>query len=195
MRIEPGRYLFSKIECRDYDILLPFSCRKTGKCCGVYVPRIPHEQLEILAKYVEQPVDAFIADYQFHYDKKLKGQAVPCPFLDTHNLCQIYRHPLRPWVCYLFPFSYGGEVIATCPAHVEHHHLLDCLVAGEREYNVYDSSFCPNLDLRPIPEERWLDILKRFQSASSLPELAVDFVVLNEPELMGEFVGMSRLSE
>jgi hypothetical protein len=78
---------------------------------------------------------------------------------------------------------------------VEHHHLLDCLVAGEREYNVYDSSFCPNLDLRPIPEERWLDILKRFQSASSLPGLAVAFVVLNEPVLMGELAAMRGLWE
>jgi len=95
-------------------------------------------------------------------------------------------HTLRPWVCYLFPFSYGGEVIHSCPAHVEHRQLLDCLVIGEKEYNVYDSSFCPNLDLRPIPEDRWLGILKRFQSAPSLAEMAVSFVAFNEPELMGE---------
>ncbi|MFA5182352.1 MAG: YkgJ family cysteine cluster protein [Syntrophales bacterium] len=192
MIIEPGRYLFSKIECRDYDILLPFSCRKTGSCCSVYVPRIPYGHLEVLAQYLGLPADEVIADYQFSRGKKLKGQAVRCPFLDNHNLCRIYHHPLRPWVCYLFPFSYGGEIIQSCPAHVEHRRLLDCLVAGEKEYNVYDSSFCPNLDLRPIPEERWLDILKRFQSASSLPELAVAFVVFNEPVLMGELMAMHR---
>jgi Fe-S-cluster containining protein len=181
MIIEPGSYLFSKIECRDYDILLPFSCRKTGQCCSVYVPRSPYEHLEILSQYLGLKADAFIADYQFYYGKKLKGQAVRCPFLDDQNLCQIYHHTLRPWVCYLFPFSYGGEVIPSCPAHVEHRQLLDCLVAGEKEYNVYDSSFCPNLELRPIPEDRWLGILKRFQSAPSLPELAVSFVAFNEP--------------
>ena len=48
MKIEPGKYLFSKIECRDYDILLPFFCRKTGSCCGVYVPRIPYDDLGVL---------------------------------------------------------------------------------------------------------------------------------------------------
>ena len=192
MRIEPGRYLFSKIECRDYDILVPFSCRKTGSCCSVYVPRIPYEHLEVLAKYLRQPVDAFITDYRFYYNKKLKGQAVRCPFLDNHDLCQIYHHYLRPWVCYLFPFSYGGELIKTCPAHVEHRQLLDSLVAGEKECNIYDSSFCPNLDLRAIPEDRWFGILKRFQSVPSLPELAVTFVVFNEPELVGELMAMHR---
>jgi hypothetical protein len=48
MKIEPGKYLFSKIECRDYDILLPFFCRKTGGCCSVYVPRIPYGDLGVL---------------------------------------------------------------------------------------------------------------------------------------------------
>ncbi|MCK9197517.1 MAG: YkgJ family cysteine cluster protein [Syntrophales bacterium] len=192
MKIKPGKYLFSKIECRDYDILVPFSCRKTGSCCSVYMPRIPYEHLEILAKYLGLPTDEVIADYQLHYGKKLKGQSVRCPFLDNHNLCQIYHHSLRPWVCYLFPFSYDGEAIQSCPAQVEHRHLLDCLVAGEKEYDVYDSSFCPNLDLRPIPEERWLTILKRFQSVPSLPEMAVTFAAFNEPELMREGKAMYR---
>lgn len=192
MKIEPGRYLFSKIECRDYDVLLPFSCRKTGSCCSVYMPRIPYEHLEVLAQYLGLPADEVTADYQLHYGKKLKGQSVHCPFLDNHKLCQIYYHPLRPWVCYLFPFSYGGEVIQSCPAHVEHHHLLDCLVAGEKEYNVYDSSFCPNLDLRPIPEERWLNILLRFQSVPSLPEMAMAFVAFNTPGLMREGMAIHR---
>jgi len=111
VKIEPERYLFSKIEYRDYDVLLPFSCRKTGSCCSVYVPRIPYEHLEVLAQYLGLPADEVIADYRFYYGKKLKGQSVRCPFLDNHNLCQIYHHFLRPWVCYLFPFSYGGEVI------------------------------------------------------------------------------------
>jgi len=192
MRIEPEKYLFSKIECRDYDILIPFSCRKTGKCCSIYVPRIPCDDLEVLAKYLGLRADELVADYQFYYDRKLKGNAVRCPFLSTHNLCQIYYHSLRPWVCYLFPFSYGGEVIKTCPAHVEHRHLLDCLVAGEKEYNVYDSSFCPNLVLRSIPEERWLGILKKFQSIPSLPEVAISFIALNKPELTGEGMAMHQ---
>ncbi|MCX5908626.1 MAG: hypothetical protein NTY64_15975, partial [Deltaproteobacteria bacterium] len=65
----------------------------------------------------------------------------------------------------------------------------------EKEYNVYDSSFCPNLDLRPIPEDRWLDVLKRFQAVSSLPKLAVAFVVLNKPELTGEGMAMHGFQE
>lgn len=195
MKIEPKRYLFSKIECRDYDILVPFFCRRTGSCCNVYVPRIPYEHLEVLAQYLGLPADEVIADYQFSRGKKLKGQAVRCPFLDNHNLCRIYHHSLRPWVCYLFPFSYEGEVIQSCPAHVEHRRLLGRLVAGEKEYSIYDASFCPNLDLRPIPEEKWLDILHRFQSVPSLPELAIAFIVLNEPELMAEGMAMYRAWE
>lgn len=184
MKIEPGKYLFSKIEYRDYDIILPFSCRKTGSCCNIYVPRIPYDHLEVLAKYLELPAEEFIADYRFCYGRKLRGQAVRCPLLDNHNLCRIYHHFLRPWACYLFPFSYEGEEIQSCPTHVEHRRLLDCLVAGEKECHLYDASFCPNLDLRPVPEEKWLDILRRFQSAPSLPETAIAFIALNEPKLI-----------
>jgi hypothetical protein len=63
------------------------------------------------------------------------------------------------------------------------------------DYHVYDSSFCPNLDLLPIPKDRWLGILKRFQSASSLPEMAVYFVAFNEPELMGKGMAIHGLRE
>lgn len=94
--------------------------------------------------------------------------------------------------CRDYDFSYGGEAIQSCPAHMEHRHLLDCLVAGEKEYDVYDSSFCPNLDLRPIPEDRWLDVLLRFQSAPSLPEMSVSFVAFNKLELMREGKAMHR---
>lgn len=190
MKIEQGKCLFSKIEYRDYDIIVPFSCRKTGSCCDIYVPRIHYDHLEVLAKYLELPADEFIADYRFCYGRKLRGQAVRCPLLDNHNLCRIYHHFLRPWACYLFPFSYGGEVIQSCPAHVEHRRILDSLVAGEKECYLYDASFCPNLDLRPVPEEKWLDILRRFQSAPSLPETEIAFIALNEPELMAEGMSM-----
>jgi len=59
-------------------------------------------------------------------------------------------------------------------------------VEEKREWMIYDSSFCPKLDFRSIPEEKWLYILKRFQSTPSLPEVAVAFVVFNEPEPMGK---------
>ena len=195
MRIDPGRYLFSKIECRDYDILIPFFCRRTGSCCNFYIPRIPYETLEVLAGDLGLAADSVIADYRFYYGKKMRGQAVRCPFLDNHNLCQIYYHSLRPRVCRLFPFSYGGEVIPSCPAHVEHHRLIDSITAGERDFMIYDASFCPNLELRSIPEDCWLDILKRFQSVPSLPEVAVHFVAFNEPEPTGEVMAMRQAWE
>jgi hypothetical protein len=78
---------------------------------------------------------------------------------------------------------------------VEHRRLLDCLAEGERERTVYDSSFCPNLELRPIPEDRWSEILARFQSTLSLPAMSVAFFVFNEPALMGEGMAMHRSRE
>jgi hypothetical protein len=73
---------------------------------------------------------------------------------------------------------------------VEHRRLLDCLVEKEKEYTVYDSSFCPNLELRPIPEDRWCEILARFQSILSLPAMSVAFVAFNNPALPGEGMAM-----
>jgi hypothetical protein len=72
---------------------------------------------------------------------------------------------------------------------------LDYLVANEKEYTVYDSSFCPNLELRPIPEDRWCEILARFQSTPSLPAMSIVFFAFNEPALKGEGMGHTPIIE
>lgn len=185
MVIEPARYQFSKIECQDCDILLPFICRRTGSCCSIYVPRFSFHDLEIIARDLNLHSNNFLSEYQSCYLKRITGHSVRCPLLEGSNHCLIYQHPLRPQVCRLFPFSYGGEVITSCPAHVEHRRLLDCLTEGEREYRVYDSSFCPNLELRPIPQVRWCEISARFQSTPSLPAMSAAFFAFNEPALKG----------
>jgi Fe-S-cluster containining protein len=185
MAIEPNRYQFSKIECRDFDILLPFICHRTGSCCSVYVPRFSFHDLEIIARDLNMQTKDFLSEYQSCYVKRITGHSVRCPLLESPNHCLIYQHPLRPQVCRLFPFSYGGEVINSCPAHVEHRRLLNCLVEKEKEYTVYDSSFCPNLELRPMPEDRWWEILARFQSILSLPAMSVEFITFNDPTLAG----------
>jgi Fe-S-cluster containining protein len=192
MVIEPDRYQFSKIECQDCDILLPFICRRTGSCCSVYVPRFSFHDLEIIARDLNLQSNDFLSEYQSCYLKRISGHSVRCPLLEGSNHCLIYQHPLRPQVCRLFPFSYGGEVITSCPAHVEHRRLLDCLMEGERECMFYDSSFCPNLELRPIPEDRWSEILTRFQSTPSLPAMSVAFFTFNKPALTGEGMAMHR---
>jgi Fe-S-cluster containining protein len=192
MVIEPDRYQFSKIECRDCDILLPFICRRTGSCCSVYVPRFSFHDLEIIERDLNLQSNNFFSEYQSCYLKRITGHSVRCPLLEGSNHCLIYQHPLQPQVCRLFPFSYGGEVITSCPAHVEHRRLLDCLVEGERECMVYDSSFCPILELRPIREDRWCEILARFQSTPSLPAMSVAFFAFNEPTLTGEGMAMHR---
>jgi Fe-S-cluster containining protein len=185
MVIEPDRYQFSKIECQDYDILLPFICRRTGSCCSIYVPRLSFHDLEIIVRDLNLS-DDFLPEYQSCYLTRITGHSVRCPLLEGSNHCLIYQHPLRPQVCRLFPFSYGGEVVKSCLAHVEHRRLLACLMAGERECTVYDASFCPNLELRPIPEDRWSEILARFQSTLSLPAMSVAFFAFNKPALTGK---------
>jgi len=63
---------------------------------------------------------------------------------------------------------------------------------GERECTVYDSSFCPNLELRPIPEDRWSEILARFQSTPSLPAMSIAFFAFNTPALTGGGMAIHR---
>jgi hypothetical protein len=63
---------------------------------------------------------------------------------------------------------------------------------GERECTVYDSSFCPNLELRPIPQDRWCEISARFQSVPSLPAMSAAFFAFNEPAMLGESMSMGK---
>lgn len=146
--------LFTKIEFIPYDLFIPFVCRQCGACCRTYTPVMPEKDLEQIARDLNIPEDELFARHEEHRLRYIAGRPLPCPFNDDKR-CLIYRHPLRPGVCRLYPFSYGRPKIRGCPGYDEHSRMVDAFLDGERDYEIYDSSFCPTPGRRPPPEKEW----------------------------------------
>ena len=176
--IDPKKGLFSKIECQRYDILVPFVCLKTGRRCKSYMPSIPERNLVILARDLHREEAVLFREYSLCYRKSMTFHPVPCIFLSENNLCLIYNHPLRPDVCRLYPFSFGGAD-EICPGYQEHRRLFELLIGRESPCRIYDSSFCPTLNLRHIPDQDWSEILEIFQKGNPQTELEQRFIEWN----------------
>lgn len=175
-----GKGLFSKIEGVEYDILVPFVCLKTGGCCSVYMPLIPERNLMIIAHDLHQDEGELYNACTSRFRENMTSHPEPCIFLDENNLCRIYEHPLRPAVCRLYPFSYGGGG-DKCPSYQEHKRFLTMLIHHSPPRQIYDASFCPNPDVRRIPDQDWPEILKIFQTGRSFAELEKKFIEWNHP--------------
>lgn len=175
---DPKKDLFSKIETVGYDILVPFVCVKTGGCCSVYMPLIPESNLMQIAHDLhEDPNDLFDA-CMARFRTNMTTHPEPCIFLDESDLCRIHEHPLRPSVCRLYPFSYGGGA-EKCPSYREHKRFLEILIDHSPPLQIYDASFCPNIEVRRIPDLDWPTILKIFQAGRPFPELEQKFIEWN----------------
>lgn len=173
-----GSRLFSKIEGVQYDILVPFVCLKTGRRCKTYMPGIPERNLMILARDLHREEADLFREYSLCYRKSMTAHPVPCIFQGENNLCLIYHHPLRPAVCRLYPFSFGGGD-ETCPGYQEHRRLVERLIGRESPCQIYDASFCPNLEVRRIPEQDWPEILETIQACRPSAEMEKKFIEWN----------------
>ena len=107
-------FLFTKIEFRDFDIVVPFVCTCCGWCCEHYLPRFTEREVLRIAGDAHLQCDDTLRQYLEGYEKKRHGRDVSCIFLLGNGLCGIHDHPLRPEVCRLYPFSFrdGDE---RCP--------------------------------------------------------------------------------
>lgn len=176
--IDTDMELFSKIEFSDYDVLVPFICLKTGRCCKTYMPHIPEKDMLAIARFLRWSEEDTFSRYNACFRKCLASHPEPCIFLNKNSLCQIYNHPLRPSVCMLYPFSYRSSD-ESCPGYKEHQRLIAILTAFDAPSRIYDSSFCPNLSLRPIPSYKWKDIIDIFRSGKPSPESEHKFIAWN----------------
>lgn len=175
--INTGESLFSKIEGNAYDILVPFVCLKTGGCCRVYMPMMLEKNLMQLAHDLHEDEGELFGAYMSCFRKSITSHPEPCIFLDQNNLCRIYEHPLRPAVCRLYPFSYGGG--EKCPSYREHKRFITTLIHHTPSCQIYDASFCPNHDLRRIPDQDWQKILEVFQAGKPFVEMEKKFIEWN----------------
>jgi Fe-S-cluster containining protein len=178
--IDIGKSLFSKIEGTAYDILIPFVCLKTGGCCSVYMPLIPERNLMAIAHDLHQDEDELFDACMSRFRKNMTSHPEPCIFLDQNNLCRIYEHPLRPAVCRLYPFSYGGGA-EKCPSYREHKRIMTLLTHCRPPCQIYDASFCPNRDVRRIPDHDWPEILETFRAGKPFAEMEKKFIEWNHP--------------
>jgi Fe-S-cluster containining protein len=147
--------LFTKLEFKNHDLYVPFVCHGCGTCCRTYTPFITADNLVVIARDLRLPEAGLLEDHEYCYRRCLVGRPVPCCFLSAESRCIIYRHPLRPDVCRLYPFSFGRPAIYNCPAHDEHDRIVAGFLAGGEDPDLYDSSFCPDRSCRPPPPALW----------------------------------------
>ena len=129
---------------------MPFVCECCGWCCEHYLPRFTESEVLRIAEDAHRQRDETLRQYLEGYEKKRHGRDVSCTFLLGNGLCGIHDHPLRPEVCRLYPFSF---LTVTSDAHPF------ATIAGSSRpsprdagaLELYDSSFCPETGLRPVP--------------------------------------------
>ncbi|MEN6465406.1 MAG: YkgJ family cysteine cluster protein [Syntrophaceae bacterium] len=170
-------FLYTKIEFAGFDVLVPFICKKCGLCCSSYVPFIS-EKLFFAIQYCPGLEDYSFEKFRQSWMNRLKGNPEPCPFLTKNETCLIHKHPLRPDLCRLYPFSFENKD-NRCPAYEDHKRLVQALTSGETGFEIYDSSFCPDPEVRPIPENRRYIFLQAFLAARPDPLLVKAFRLLN----------------
>lgn len=178
--------IFTKIELPGHDIVVPFICQKCGTCCMTFIPRISPEDLMTISRYLKWSPEDLISHHTETYLKRLRGKAEPCVFLNDQKLCMIYSHPLRPDVCRLYPFSFGGTD-ADCDAYLEHTRVVQILLADEKPFEIYDASFCPNCDVRLIPYSKWPEICRKLKLSNASSQMIKEFLILNSASIIHNF--------
>jgi Fe-S-cluster containining protein len=169
--------LFSKIIFKDYDLIIPFVCWRTGKRCRTFMPHISDNDLEEIACYLHKKGEDIQAQYKECIRMKHTATPLPCIFLNRNkNECTIYS--LRPDCCRLYPFSFGGGD-PNCPGYQEHLNMVETMVAGCSDYTVYDSSFYPHEESRSVPAGEWKKLLRKFMGAKPSASMAQAFIDLN----------------
>jgi Fe-S-cluster containining protein len=176
--MEYGGYLFTKICFADYDVLVPFVCERCGWCCEHYLPRFTESEILRIAEDAHRKRDETLRQYLEGYEGKRHGRDVSCLFLLGSGLCGIHDHPLRPEVCRLYPFSFRSSD-ERCPSFRDHCRVVSALTRDTVAFDFYDSSFCPDMELRTIPVETWMKIWRTFLDASPPVEVIAPFIAFN----------------
>ena len=72
------------------------NCLDCANCCKTTGPLITDKDVLRIAKHLKMKPQPFIEKYlRIDEDNDYVLQALPCPFLDTHNFCSIYSDSNR----------------------------------------------------------------------------------------------------
>jgi Fe-S-cluster containining protein len=169
--------LATRIRYERFDLLVPFLCRKCGKRCRTYIPQFTERHMEEISDYLGIP---FAVCFRLCRDRRRTGApgvVSPCPFFSKKDrLCGIY--PLRPDVCRLYPFSFGGGDLS-CPEYRRHVRIVGRMTRGEAVRDVHDPSFCPAEEFRPVPPEETGRMVAKFLRAAHSGDLLREFLLVN----------------
>lgn len=171
--------IFTKIRFPDFDVYLPFECQMCGACCSIYMPWFSYRDLLEIAIYYGRSEKDIFRSYQHTFSLQLKGKPTRCIFM-RGTMCSIYSHALRPQSCILFPFSFQYSNIRNCPGNDLHLKILDTMLEGEKEFSLFDSSFCPEEAFRDPPEFQTKKFFERFMALRPSPMLMRKYLVINE---------------
>jgi Fe-S-cluster containining protein len=131
-----------------------------------------------IARYLRWPMEDMFNSYSVRFRENISSHRKPCIFLNENNLCRLYNHPMRPPVCRSYPFSYEGSD-ESCPGYQEHHRLIVILTTIDIPCQIYDSSFCPNFNLRRIPSHKWHEIIDILRSEKLSSDMKHKFITWN----------------
>ena len=169
--------LFTKICFDQYDVFVPFECRRCGKRCRTYTPRFSEDTVEEIAHYLHKQPHVVRHLYEERHKTRYHTNALPCPFFNEEkNECSIY--PLRPECCRLYPFSFR-EGDMNCPAYRHHIQIVSSIKNLDHFRDTFDSSFCPVRRSKPIPEHKWPEILHHFMLIEKSFQMIWKFIRMN----------------
>ena len=164
--------MYKIIELRDFDVLLPFVCRKCGSCCHGFAPQIIAEDLPRIGQHIGKPSEEIMKLHKEAYRKKFTDSPINCSFLNNKNQCSIYS--MRPEPCQLYPLETDfGTADVNCVGYREFHGIVDAFFARRK----YAALWSPNTykkDIRRIPKLQWRAVrstINRSQPSKAMIQL------------------------
>lgn len=171
-------FLFSIIELRRYDVLIPFICQRCGACCRNFAPQIPADDWPKIVQYLNKPQEEIKRQHKECYMRKFTETPADCIFLDGKHHCMIY--PLRPEGCRLYPFTDFGACDRNCPGHGEFHRIVDAFFNSRIYAAMWEPGSYRRKDkLRTVPIREWPKLLRKFMKAQPSNAMVQKFFKIN----------------
>lgn len=86
------------------EVFQKIDCTQCANCCKTLGPLFTEADIERIAKHLHLKVSTFEDTYlRTDEDHDKVFQSMPCPFLESNNLCSIYD--VRPKACREFPHT------------------------------------------------------------------------------------------
>jgi Fe-S-cluster containining protein len=113
------------IACAGCELLVPFVCRRCGRCCRNYDPIVELELLPEIARHMGEPISVIQDRLGANSLAHSGGRPTDCCFLHPRQPeCLIYE--IRPTACRQFPpLSGGGAGAVDCPGYREYSRVLN----------------------------------------------------------------------